>query len=133
MPTPNETPSDETYQRRGVVNPRIVDLITRDPDTDTVLLKIFEPRPWGAVDRQLFQLEDKLNAYFGYVLDGHLAQQYPQYEGKRVRIQLECVEGPGELEEEFMDAVETFCESQGLGFSLRVVEDPAQWRAPWEG
>ena len=30
----------------------------------------------------------------GYALDGFLADHYPQYEGKRVQIRLECAEEP---------------------------------------
>lgn len=125
-------PIAEEPERRGVANPRIVDLITPDRERGEVVLKIFEPRPWGAVDRQLHQLEDKLNAYFGYVLDGHLAQQYPQYRGTPVRIHLECVEEPGEAETPFLAAARRFSETHGLGFEVEVVEDTSHWRAPWE-
>lgn len=125
-------PIAEEPERRGVANPRIIDLITPDRDRGEVVLKIFEPRPWGAVDRQLHQLEDKLNAYFGYVLDGFLAEQYPRYREMPVRIRLECVEEPGEAEKPFLAAARRFSESQGLRFEVEVVEDTRHWRAPWE-
>lgn len=119
-------------ERRGVANPRIIDLITTDREAGEVVLKIFEPRPWGAVERQLHQLEDKLNAYFSYVLDGFLAQQYPQYKGRPVRIDIECVEEPGEAEEPFLTAASHFAATEGLGLTVEVVEDTSHWRAPWE-
>ena len=125
-------PIVEEPERRGVANPRIIDLITTDRERDEVVLKIFEPRPWGAVERQLHQLEDKLNAYFSYVLDGFLAQQYPQYKGRSVRIHIECVEEPGEAEEPFLTAATRFAASEGLGLTVEVVEDTSHWRAPWE-
>lgn len=125
-------PIVEERERRGVANPRIIDLITPDRERGEVVLKIFEPRPWGAVDRQLHQLEDKLNAYFGYVLDGFLAQQYPQYEDLPVRIRLECVEEPGEAEKPFLVAARRFSEAHGLLFEVEVVEDTRHWRAAWE-
>ena len=125
-------PIVEEPERRGVANPRIIDLITPDRERGEVVLKIFEPRPWGAVDRQLHQLEDKLNAYFGYVLDGFLAEQYPRYRGMPVRIRLECVMEPGKGETPFLAAAERFSESQGLRFEVAVVEDTSHWRGPWE-
>lgn len=135
--TPDDTSdgraSETAYERRGVVNPRIIDLITCDRETGHVVLKIFEPRPWGAVTRQLHQLEDKLNAYFGYVLDGFLAEQYPQYRDRPVRIHLECVAEPGEGELPFLAAATRFAEAHGLGFGVEVVKDTSRWRAPWEG
>lgn len=127
-----EKPTDEIFERRGVANPRIVDLITSDRSTGEVVLKIFEPRPWGAVEDQLQQLEDKYNVYLGYVLDGFLTQQYPQYRDRPVRIHLECVEEPGDGEMPFLVAASRFAESQGLRFTWQRVEDTSAWRAPWE-
>lgn len=127
-----EESSETAFERRGVVNPRIIDLIAADREIGDVVLTIFEPRPWGAVTRQLHQLEDKLNAYFGYVLDGFLAEQYPQYRDRPVRIRLECVAEPGEGERPFLVAAARFSEAHGLGFEVEVVEDTSQWRAPWE-
>jgi len=129
---PGESP-EPGYERRGVANPRIIDLVAADPETGEVVLKIFEPRPWGAVDRQLHQLEDKLNAYFGYVLDGFLAEQYPQYRDRPVRILLECVAEPGDGERPFLEAAASFAETHGLGFGVETVAEPRHWRAPWEG
>lgn len=124
--------ADDTYERRGVANPRIIDLIAPDRETGEVVLKIFEPRPWGAVDDQLHQLEDKLNAYFNYLLDGFLIQQYPQYRDVPVRVHLECVEEPGDGEKPFLVAASRFAEAHGLRFTWKRVEDTKAWRAPWE-
>ena len=56
----------------GVQNPMVVDLITTDKATDTVILVMTERRRWGAADQQLTQIEEKVNRYMGYVLDGFL-------------------------------------------------------------
>lgn len=122
----------EPPQRRGVANPRIVDLIVPDPERGEVVLKMLEPRPWGANQSQLQQLEDKINSYLGYVLDGFLVEQYPRYRGVPVRVQLECVEEPSGVAAEMLEAAARFCGKEGLAFAVRVVEDPAEWRVPWE-
>ncbi|MDB4981088.1 MAG: hypothetical protein JWM82_1840, partial [Myxococcales bacterium] len=49
----------------GVQNPAVIDLITLDKPSDTVVLVMTERRPWGLTD-QLAQIEEKLNRYMGY-------------------------------------------------------------------
>ena len=78
----------------GVENAKVVDLIGVDPASDKVVLTMIERRPWGASDQQFQQIEEKINRYMGYVLDGFLADHYPQYEGKKVQLRLECAEEP---------------------------------------
>jgi hypothetical protein len=111
----------------------VVDLIATDPERGEVVLAILEPRAWNGSEERLRQLEDKLNAYFGYVLDGFLARDYPDYDGMPVCVRLDCVEEPGEPERPFMAAAARFCAAHGLRFALRVVADPFARRAPWEG
>ena len=78
----------------GVENSKIVDKISLDPVSDRVVLTMIERRAWGASDRQFEQIEETINRYMGYALDGFLAEHYPQYEGKGVQIRLECAEAP---------------------------------------
>ena len=66
----------------GVENSKVVDLISVDPVSDKVVLTMIERRAWGASDQQFQQIEEKINRYMGYALDGFLAEHYPQYEGK---------------------------------------------------
>jgi hypothetical protein len=78
----------------GVENAKVVDLISVDAASGKVVLTMIERRPWGASDRQFQQIEEKINRYMGYVLDGFLVEQQPQYEGKAVQLRLECAEEP---------------------------------------
>ena len=82
------------FGQPGVENAKVVDLITLDAATDKVVLVMIERRPWGASPQQFGQIEEKINRYLGYVLDGYLAEHYPQYEGRRVTIRLDCAEEP---------------------------------------
>ena len=122
----------EGYEPRGVRNPRIVDLIALDEASGEVILKLLEDRPWDAEPEQVDQLEEKLSNYFVYVLDGHMARQYPQYFGRRVRVVLECVETPSEAVQHGLLNVATFAEMNDMQFEIRVVRDPFRQRAPWE-
>ena len=104
----------------GVQNPMIVDLIELDPATGRVVLAMFERRPWGATPMQFRQIEEKINRYLGYVLEGHLGQQYPQYVGKTVRIRLDCLEEPQGEAVRFITAASHVIRQEGLEFLLQV-------------
>jgi hypothetical protein len=123
----------EPLERRGVENPRIVDLIAADRHSGEVVLSLLEGRPWGGGREQLEQHDAKLDAYFVYVLDGHLARDYPQYKGMPARIDLVCVEEPGEAERPFLAAVARTAVENGLRLVVRIDPDPFARRAPWEG
>lgn len=112
----------------GVQNPVVIDLITLDKAADTVVLVMTERRPWGAapqqLTQQLTQIEEKVNRYMGYVLEGFLAEQYPQYLGKSVRIRLDCAEPPDGEAARFVDAMTDAIESHGIHFALAVLAAP---------
>lgn len=104
----------------GVENPTMMDLITVDPATDMVVLEMVERRAWGASPRQFQQIEEKINRYLGYALDGHLGQHYPQYEGKRIQIRLRCAEEPHGDAVKFMEAAAHAVAGAGLQFAVKV-------------
>ena len=87
---------------------------------DTVVLVMTERRPWDATREQFKQIEEKLNRYMGYVLDGFLAEQYPQYRGKSVQIRLDCAEAPHGEAVRFVAAMTHATQSHGIHFSIAV-------------
>jgi hypothetical protein len=110
----------------GVENPAIVDLITLDPSADRVVLAMLERRPWENTPGQFRQIEDKINRYLGYVLDGHLGRHYPQYAGKRVRIRLDCARPPSGEAVRFITAATQAIGAEGIEFAVNVIGDPGQ-------
>jgi hypothetical protein len=117
----------------GVQNPRIMDLIEMDPVSEKVVLVMIEQREWGADPRQFQEIEEKINRYLGYVLDGHLASHYPQYGGKRVRIRLDCVEEPCGDAIRFVRAADHAIRAEGLEFAVKVTPPTAKIRRRHEG
>jgi hypothetical protein len=107
-------------EQRGIHNPRVVDLIRLDAASDAVELLMLETRPWGSDPRQLEQLEAKFNSYLGYVQTGALARDYPQYEGRRVRFQLECASAPSGDAAAMLGAIRDFAENEGIAFALEI-------------
>ena len=113
----------EQREPRGVHNPRVVDLITRNANTDEVVLLMLEERPWGSDPEQLRQLEAKFNSYLEYVLGGHMARQYPDYATLAVRFQLDCVENPRPEDRPFFTSMSNFAASEGIRFVVGVTRD----------
>jgi hypothetical protein len=109
------------FGENGVQNPVVIDLITLDKASDTVILVMTERRPWGAVAQQFTQIEEKVNRYMGYVLDGFLAEHYPQYMGKAVRIRLDCAEAPQGESARFVEAMTDAIETHGIHFAMTVL------------
>ena len=113
----------EEREARGVHNPRVVDLITRDPASGEVVLVMLEERPWGSEADQLRQLEAKFNSYLEYVLGGHMARQYPDYAKLQVRFQLDCVENPRPEDRAFFTSMSNFAASEGIRLVVGVKRD----------
>lgn len=107
----------------GVENPALVDLITVDPTSGAVVLVMVERRAWGATPEQLRQIEEKINRYLGYALDGFLLEHYPVYAGRRVQIRLDCAEPPHGEAVRFIAAAERAIRAEGLDFSVVVTDN----------
>lgn len=105
---------------RGVQNFKVIDLIHVDADSGDVVLTMLEERPWPDDDTHLRQLEHKFNAYLGYVLDGYLGRDYPEYAEKKVCFRLECATAPGEREQPFLTAVRNYAAEQDIRFVVEV-------------
>jgi len=109
-------------EERGVHNPRVVDLITEDDATGEVVLVMLEQRPWGSQPEQLRQLEAKFNSYLGYVLEGHLSAQYPQYADKPVRFQIDCASNPRPEDRPFFTAMSNFAAVEHIRMVVAVMQ-----------
>ena len=108
------------FGERSVENPNVVDLIKVDPASGQFVLVMIERREWDNGPQQFSQIEEKINRYMGYVLDGHLTTHYPQYEGKRVQIHLNCAEAPSGKAEAFVTAAQRAIRAHGLEFVVNV-------------
>ena len=73
-----------------------LDAFVHDKLKDLLILAMFESRPWNLGDRQLFQLQEKLNAYLSFVLDGEMEEAFPHLKSKPVCIELRTRYQPSE-------------------------------------
>ena len=72
----------------GLEHTGVLDAFAYDSRRDLLVLAMYETRPWGKEDQQILQLQEKLNAYASFILDGEMTESFPQYAGKTVEIQL---------------------------------------------
>jgi len=77
----------------GIADTNILDVVAQDAD-GTYMLVMIEDRPWDTDPIQAEQLQEKINTYANYILDGSFTRQYPETEGRPVRIRLDCTESP---------------------------------------
>ena len=113
-PNSNNPPSG------GVEQAHVIDLIAHDARTDEVTMTMVERRPWDGSDLQLFQLQEKFNAYLSFALDGELADAYPALADKRLRVRLECAEPPDETVRHFLGLVREQVAFQGIEIEVVV-------------
>jgi hypothetical protein len=78
----------------GLEHPGVLDAFAHDTREDKLVLAMYETRPWQGEDAQLMQLQEKLNAYLSFALDGELAEAFPQFVGKPLEIQLRTTHEP---------------------------------------
>ncbi|MDB6153048.1 MAG: hypothetical protein JWL90_1501 [Chthoniobacteraceae bacterium] len=95
-----------------------------DPATDEVVLIMVEPRPWDGSESRLFQLQEKVNAYLSFALDGEMSEAYPALEGKSLRLQLDCATFPDAMTVSFLKLVREQISFQGIDLQVRVAEEP---------
>ena len=123
-PAFSETNSDTNSMasRRGVEHAGIIDALVHDPETDLITLTMVEPRPWDGSDLRLFQLQEKVNAYLSFVLDGEMVEDYPALEGKKLRIQLDCATAPDGKTLKFLKVVRDQIAFQGIDLQVRAAQ-----------
>ena len=109
----------------GVENPRGLDALAFDGETGEAVLIMVEPRPWDGTEQRLFQLQEKVNSYLSFALDGEMTEAFPHLAGKPVRLQLDCAVPPDSMTEHFITAVREHIALQDMKFAVRIVGEPA--------
>lgn len=104
----------------------VIDVITFEERAGQVTLGMIEGRTWSGSDLQLFQLQEKLNAYLSFALDGEMAEAYPQFLGKSVRLEIECIAPPDARTLGFLSVVREQIAFQDIKLEVRVTPDAAR-------
>jgi hypothetical protein len=70
-----------------------IDLVSLTADGGTVELHIVADAPWTGSDDELMSLQQKINTYVGFALDGQLHASYPETKGLGWRIVIDAHAG----------------------------------------
>jgi hypothetical protein len=117
--------------REGELPTVKIDLVTRHAAGDTYSLILVEEGPWPgqALSQELHRVQDRLNDVLDAVLQGVVAQRFPETNGRHIVIRLDGYGLPdapvGELCSRFADHVQTSsdvraaCGSSAFASSLR--------------
>src|SRR5215471_634717 len=106
----------------GLEQAGVIDFFAHDPKTDEVVLVMIESRPWMDSERQLFQLQEKFNAYVSFLLDGELAEAHPELKQKNARIELRCAQMPHGQTLDLLNAIHDQLELQEIRVEVLVEE-----------
>ncbi|MEA2295036.1 MAG: hypothetical protein QOE86_2675 [Solirubrobacteraceae bacterium] len=100
-----------------IEDPSAVDLVVARRD-GTVVLSMFEERPWDGSEERLNQLQKKVNSYLSFVLDGHMAEQHPDIDAKQIQIILNYTGKMDSRTRELLPAIELTLAEYGIDFAI---------------
>jgi len=104
----------------GLEFPHIIDMVVEDTDSGTIVLFMHEHRPWSGSDEQIFQLQEKMNAYMAFALDGEMNEEYPQFAGRKIRVELNCVSPPDDRTLHYLKLIHDQIALQEIDFVVNV-------------
>jgi hypothetical protein len=107
----------------GLEHPGVLDAFAHDTRANKLVLAMYEGRPWSGEDWQLFQLQEKLNAYISFVLDGELADGFPDLAGKPVEIQLRSIHEPDAKTLDLIEHVRQQLALQQIAFEVIRIDE----------
>ena len=110
----------------GVETPTVIDFVGYDPKSEKLTLAMIEERNWDGSDERLLQLQEKINYYLSFVLDGQLSRTYPDYKNKQVVFQLNCSFPPDESTRTFLDQVKKALDQYDIGLVLKILKPDDQ-------
>ncbi len=113
----------ETVTPDGVANPATIDLFAVDTKRDQVLLVMKEDRPWDGSGLRLHELQEKFNAYASFLLDGEMVASHPELAGKPARIELHCLDMPGDEVVELLGRIHDQLALQEIAMEVIVADD----------
>ncbi len=79
----------------GLDHPGVLDACALDARSGRVVLAMFATESWDD-QRMGLKLQEKLNAYASFALDGEMAEQMPDLAGKPLCLQLRTVHEPND-------------------------------------
>ena len=105
----------------GVEHTESIDLVMQHGETGEFMLIMIESREWDGSHDRLVQLQDKLNTYLTYALEGQFHAEHPESEGCDIRIHLDCEYPPDAVSEGFLDAAREAIAEHDIQFTWSLI------------
>ncbi len=119
MENDNQIPPAKGLEVAGVL-----DAMLFEESSNRVVLAMFERRQWNG-EEQLWQLQEKLNAYASFALDGEMQENHPELSGRPVCIQLRTVHSPSDRALSLLEQARRQLALQEIGLEIwKIGETP---------
>jgi hypothetical protein len=115
----------ETKPKTSTIENRIgvIDAIAHDSKTDMAVLVMNEAHTWEGSDAQLHELQERLNTYASFLLDGEFAEAHPELAKKQARIEVRCTSMPDSRTIELLGLVHDQLAFQDIEMEVVVAQN----------
>jgi hypothetical protein len=112
----------------SVEQAKVLDYIGLDKATGDIVLTISDHLSWDALgqERHLGLLQDKINAYIGYIESGRAIERYPDANKRNYVISIVGKYEPSALGFKFLDAVKSKLDEIGCRLNFEMLADGEQ-------
>ncbi len=98
----------------------VIDALGIDEASGRVVLVIRHNDPWDGSGQQLYLLQEKLNAYLSFALDGEMASEYPDFVTRRLGVRIDCSTAPDPRTMHLLGHVRRQLQFQEIDLEVRV-------------
>lgn len=106
--------------KTGVENVGVIDVIAEDRKSGEVVLMMNEPREWVNSPERYFQLQEKVNTYVSFILDGEMAEHYSHLMDKPKVLQLNAAFQPDPETMRFLQLVKDQMRKEKIDVRVRI-------------
>ncbi len=100
----------------------VIDALGIDEPSGRVTLVIRHDAAWDGSDAQLYLLQEKLNAYLSFALDGEMAESSPAFANRPLGLRIETATPPDPRTLRLLAHVRRQIEFQDITLEVRVRE-----------
>ncbi len=98
----------------------IIDALGVEENSGRVVLVIRNDAPWDGSATQLYLLQEKLNAYVSFALDGEMAGAYPDFASRPIGLRIDCATPPDPATLRLLSHVRRQLQFQDIALEVRV-------------
>ena len=98
----------------------VIDALGIDETSGRIVLVIRHDAPWDGSDPQLYLLQEKLNAYLSFALDGEMVDASPDFAHRALGLRIETATAPDPRTLHLLAHVRQQIQFQDISLEVRV-------------